>query len=272
MQSARALENTPLVSVIITCFNNEKTIFKAIKSVTDQSYQNLQIIVVDDFSTDKSRDIVLKFSDPRCQLISMPKNSGVSSARNAGYRHATGEFVTQLDGDDYIHFEKIENEVRAAAEHKGAAVFSKFVVVHNGIQVFRFGDLFRSSSTISYLGILYRAEYIGRDWLIPRIILEEIDFDESRSLYEDWQFAIHVARKTDVIYIDKIGTYYVKSNGSLSAKPWKYHRAALNDIFSGHSSSKTGSRIFSFINRSQYLGKLITLILNWTRIYKFFPD
>ena len=137
MQTARALENTPLVSVIITCFNNEKTILKAIKSVIDQSYQNLQIIVVDDFSTDQSRDIVLKVSDPRCQLISMSKNSGVSSARNAGYWHATGEFVTQLYGDDYIHFEKIENEVRAAAEHKGAAVFSKFVVVHNGIQVFR---------------------------------------------------------------------------------------------------------------------------------------
>jgi glycosyltransferase involved in cell wall biosynthesis len=271
MRSTNAKEDQPLVSVVITCYNNEKTILKAIQSAIDQSYKNIQIIVVDDFSKDRSRDVLVGVSDSRFNFIFLPKNCGVSAARNAGYRQAKGDFVTQLDGDDYYHPDKIENEVNVAVKNSGAAVFSRFEVIKNGRSIWKFGDIIRKSEVISYRGILYRTEYLGRDWLIPASVLNNIYFDEGRNLYEDWHFALNVARRTNVFYIDKIGTYYMKSNDSLSAKSWSYHRAALNDVFCENSQSKLARFVFRIMNSNQYANKLLSLLLNWAKIYRFFP-
>lgn len=271
MLNNSALPDPPMVSVVITCYNNQTTILKAIQSVIDQTYKNLQIIVVDDCSTDQSRDVVSSVSDPRFKLISLPKNGGVSSTRNMGYRNATGAFITQLDGDDFLHPEKIKNEVTTALQNPGSAVFSKYVVVQDGRKIFRLADLSRKSSVISYAGLLYRTEYLGRDWLIPAAVLQDHSFDENISLYEDWKFAIHVARRCKVLYVNEVGTYYVKFTGSLSSKPWADHRSALNNIFFEFSENKLARFIFVAINQNMYFNKAITAILNWTRAFRFFP-
>lgn len=99
-----------LVSVIIPVYNKEKYVEQCLKSVLQQTHKEIQIIVVDDGSTDNSLSIVLKIRklDNRIQLFPC-KNAGVSAARNFGLKQAEGEFIMFVDADDYINKDLIES-------------------------------------------------------------------------------------------------------------------------------------------------------------------
>ena len=98
--------SSPMVSVIIPVFNREYCINRAIDSVLNQTYKNLEVIVVDDGSTDKTLDVVNKYAD-RIKVIRQ-ENSGPSRARNAGIKASKGFFVGFLDSDDEWLPTKIE--------------------------------------------------------------------------------------------------------------------------------------------------------------------
>lgn len=108
------MDNKPLVSIIIPLYNQERYFDKCIRSVCNQTYKNLEIIVVNDGSTDKSPEILSKWAskDLRIKVIEK-KNEGPSAARRDGFRHASGEFVTPVDSDDYIP----ENAIEILAGH-----------------------------------------------------------------------------------------------------------------------------------------------------------
>lgn len=108
-----------LVSVVIPCFNAAQFLEQTIQSVLAQSHDRLELIVVDDRSTDASADLVRAFigRDPRVRLIEMPRNTGAPAApRNAGVRAARGAWVAFLDADDLWHPRKLEFQMRALRE------------------------------------------------------------------------------------------------------------------------------------------------------------
>mgnify|MGYP002508130562 CR=1 FL=1 len=92
------------LSVIVPVYNVEPYIRRCLDSILHQTYQNLEIILVDDGSTDKSGAICDEYccADPRIQVIHK-KNGGIASARKAGVVHATGEYTTNVDPDDFLH-------------------------------------------------------------------------------------------------------------------------------------------------------------------------
>jgi glycosyltransferase involved in cell wall biosynthesis len=93
--------DNPLVSIIMPVYNMEGHIAEAIESVLIQNYMNFELIVVDDGSTDRTKDVVLSFEDPRVKYFHK-KNGGPYSARNLGMKKATGDFIVPLDADDMI--------------------------------------------------------------------------------------------------------------------------------------------------------------------------
>ncbi len=111
------METIGMVSIVIPVYNNEKYVRKCIESVCGQSYQNLQIILVDDGSKDSSGKICDRYAqmDNRIMVIHQ-ENGGVSNARNNGIAVATGEYLTFVDGDDYIGEEYIASLVGCARE------------------------------------------------------------------------------------------------------------------------------------------------------------
>lgn len=88
-----------LVSVIIPVYNSEKYVKETIESVLKQTYQNFEIIIVDDCSTDNSCQIIENIDDQRIQLIQLDKNSGVAVARNIAIENAKGQYIAFLDSD-----------------------------------------------------------------------------------------------------------------------------------------------------------------------------
>lgn len=103
----------PKVSIILPAFNFEAGIHIAIESILSQTWQNIELLVVDDCSTDDTVKVVQTYmeKDPRIKLFSTPKNSGPYIARNIALKEATGEYVTVNDADDWSHAEKIEIQV-----------------------------------------------------------------------------------------------------------------------------------------------------------------
>ena len=117
--SIRTTTKLPLVSVIIPLFNAEKTLTTAVESLLCQTYNNLEILIVDDCSTDTSLAIAQSFSkqDLRVKVIQQHCNQGAYAARNTGLKAAKGLYITTHDADDWSHGQKIELQVNALIEN-----------------------------------------------------------------------------------------------------------------------------------------------------------
>jgi glycosyltransferase involved in cell wall biosynthesis len=105
--------NNPLVSIIIPTYNHAKFLDKCLLSIKKQTYQNWETIIVNNYSTDNTAEIVSRYEDPRFRLINF-KNSGIIAAsRNKGIRNSTGEFIAFLDSDDWWYPKKLEYSIRS---------------------------------------------------------------------------------------------------------------------------------------------------------------
>ena len=111
-----SLSSTPLVSVIIPCYNAERYLRKCLKSIVRQSLRDIEILPVNDGSTDSTLAIMRQFaaSDSRVRVIDMPHNRGTQWARYEGIKAATGQFISFVDGDDFITPDHVETLYRAA--------------------------------------------------------------------------------------------------------------------------------------------------------------
>ena len=101
----------PAITVIIPAYNSSATILRAINSVINQTFRDFELIVIDDGSTDKTLELLGYFEgNEHIRIISFKENRGVSGARNAGMREATGKYIAFLDADDYWLEDKLEKQ------------------------------------------------------------------------------------------------------------------------------------------------------------------
>jgi glycosyltransferase involved in cell wall biosynthesis len=128
------MKDNQLVSVIIPVFNYDRFLGEAIESVLSQTYQHLEVIVVDDGSTDRSSEVAKSFADRGVRYCHQV-NAGIGPARNKGVELAQGEFLAFLDADDRWPAEKIERQLRAFASDPSLEMcFGQAVQLQNGPQ------------------------------------------------------------------------------------------------------------------------------------------
>jgi glycosyltransferase involved in cell wall biosynthesis len=129
-----AITEEQLVSIVIPTYNRADLIRLTIKSALAQSWQDLEIIVVDDASTDDTRTVVQGIHDPRVRYVGLDKNSGPSTARNTGVQHARGRFIAFLDSDDEWRPEKIERQLAAISQEENpdhVVCYTQALIVQN---------------------------------------------------------------------------------------------------------------------------------------------
>ncbi|MEL7301285.1 MAG: glycosyltransferase family A protein [Pseudomonadota bacterium] len=126
-----------LVSVIMPIFNAAETLETAIRSLCEQSYRNIEIVAVDDCSSDESFLLLqrLAAADPRIRFVRQEENGGAYPARNRGLKLARGDFVTTHDADDWSHPQKIETQLRALVSSKASGVVAHWVRVKPDLTV-----------------------------------------------------------------------------------------------------------------------------------------
>ena len=122
------MENQPLVSVIMPCYNMEKFIAYTIESVQRQTYPHWELLIVDDTSTDGTADIVRshQIQDDRIHFVVKPKHSGIADTRNQCISMAKGRFLAFLDADDLWHPEKLEQQLQFMMERKIGFSYSSY--------------------------------------------------------------------------------------------------------------------------------------------------
>lgn len=120
------------VSIIIPAYNTEKYIQKAIDSVLNQTLKNLEIIVVDDCSTDNSVKVVQSFDDPRLRLLLNSQNLGAGGARNRAIEAATGKWIAVLDSDDWYAPERLKRLVQVAEEKNADLIVDDLHLIEDG--------------------------------------------------------------------------------------------------------------------------------------------
>lgn len=139
---AQEIIDGPKVSVILPAYNSETGIRVAIESILSQTWKNIELIIVDDCSTDRTKEVIQQYmrTDRRIRLFSTRENSGPYVARNIALREATGEFVTVNDADDWSHAEKIATQVKHLLNDREAvANTSEHARLTEGLKLYRRG-------------------------------------------------------------------------------------------------------------------------------------
>jgi glycosyltransferase involved in cell wall biosynthesis len=211
----------PLVTVVIPVFNRERTVVAAIESVLRQTYQSIEVIVVDDASTDGSIDAVRSVSDPRVRLVEAGTNRGAAGARNLGIAMATGEFVAFQDSDDEWLPTKLQRQMDLF-ESRTVAVYCGMAIVEplaSGRIDLRYNPPINlPNPSGDLLDLLLEDSIVSTQTLVVRREMLDVvgGFDESLPATEDWDLAIRLAKLGPIIFVDDLLVVQRFSENSLT--------------------------------------------------------
>ena len=208
------------VSVIIPLYNGEEWIEKCVSSVINQTYNDIEIIIVDDCSTDDSPLIVRSFKDSRIKFIQNNKNRGVPATRNTGIKKAEGRFIGFLDQDDYWHQEKLElhvNEFQQSSESIG-------VVYGDAMESEPSGESYKVSGQPIPKNRQDKLKklYMSNPPITVTSLIKKECFEKKGLLNEqlygcdDYEFWLRIAEDYDFKYISDILAYKKNHGGNTS--------------------------------------------------------
>ena len=218
-----------LVSVIITTYNSEKFITRALESVFLQSYKKFEVIVVDDCSSDETINILQKYKK-KIFIIKKIINSGPANSRNLGIKHSKGDLICFLDSDDYWMKNKLEKQVAYANSYPEVGVFSNNVysVSQNKILSKRFDykkifqrKKIRFGIVENYLRSSGRYSFHPPSIIMVRskIFTEYGMFDEKFKSVEDSELILRwILKGVKIYYNDEVLGFYETSNNQSLTK------------------------------------------------------
>jgi len=208
---------SPLVSVVLPVHNGEGTVREAVESVLGQTYSHLELIVVNDGSTDSTLDVLSKIKDPRMRICSFP-NAGPSAGRNRGIALASGAYLAFIDADDLWLPDKLAAQLAALRQDSQAGVaygWTDFVgatgkFVHSDRRVTFNGDVYRRMLIHNFIDS-------GSNIMVRKEALDDVGrFDESLPTVEDWDLYIRLAVRYPFVCVPKVLVRYRLSPTSLT--------------------------------------------------------
>ena len=204
------------VSIITVCYNSAETIKKTIESVLQQSYENIEYIVVDGASTDGTLDIVNQYQtgfQGRLQVISEPDN-GIYDAMNKGIHVATGELIGILNSDDYYETDAVEHMVESMADDKYQILYGFVRAIQNGVEysIDRQSHLFLNKRMIGHPACF-----------VSKAVYDDFGcFDTEYVSVADYDFMLRMSKIESVKFkpVDYLITNFTLGGMSASPKAW----------------------------------------------------
>lgn len=212
----------PLVSIIIPTYNREKLLITAVESILKQTFQDFEILIIDDASTDQTEDIIKDFNHPKVKYFKLATNSGQCVARNHGIKEAKGEYVAFLDSDDTWLPQKLEKQV---------ALFENGTDKLGGVYCYSYQKFVMSKMTLVNDKGYYRGDIHDKFltgfcpptpslFLIRKSALDRVNgFDENLVTFVDLDLWIRISENYDfdfvedplIVKYEQIGEQYVNN-------------------------------------------------------------
>lgn len=214
-----------IISIIIPTYNREKYILNSIKSVLNQTYNNIEIIVIDDCSTDNTKSEISKIKDRRIRYIKLNNNNGAAYARNFGIKLAKGKYISFQDSDDIYHYDKLKEQLSNLNRYKSDLDFCKISVTINNNTTYYVPDNITENKILNgdiYDELLCNGNFIStQSILVKKSFVEKYLFDIRFPRLQDFDLILRIIPNIKVSFTNKVLVSLYRQNDSISSSPIK---------------------------------------------------
>ncbi|MFH1597753.1 MAG: glycosyltransferase family A protein [Patescibacteria group bacterium] len=202
----------PVFSVILPTYNRCYVVWRAIMSVLQQTYPFFELIIIDDHSQDETKELVKQFSDPRIRYFKLSKNQGVSRARNAGLKKATGKYIAYLDSDNEWHKDFLECMDQAFRSYPSKVMLFckknyRLTLKENGKYQKVRDEFYGHKKYFDLKRLWQRKIIIDTNTLVHKkeIIKKVGDWDSKLDFWEDYEFTLRISHKypEGILYLNR---------------------------------------------------------------------
>lgn len=197
-------ENKPTISVIVPTYNQAKYIDETINSILNQTYQDFEIIIVNDGSTDNTLEVLEKYkSDNRIRVITQA-NKKLPGALNTGLKNCSGEFITWISSDSYYHPKAFEVMLKNLKENPHVGLISTHFKIFGNRE-----EVIQNEIGIYNLEQMKIGNYVGCCFLFRRECYEKVGYyDETLECVEDWDYIIRISQYWPLLKIYGVYAYW----------------------------------------------------------------
>ena len=254
----------PKISVIMSAYNAEKYIKEAINSVLNQTFKDFEFIIINDGSTDSTKNIILSYKDSRIRLIENKENIGLTKSLNKGLRVAKGEYIARVDVDDPSMPERFEKQVSFLDRHKDMAVVGSWTQVIN--EETRKTYVLKNSCNPAIIkwAYIFKNQIVHSSSLFRKKAIKEAGYYNERYKYaQDFDLWFRVSRKYKMANIPKVLTKHRIHSKSVTGIPetHKIQKQFVLEIISNN--------VNYYINLNRKDFKVLNDMVKWAKISSF---
>ena len=271
-----------LITIIIPIYNCEKFIDRCLNSIINQTYKNIEIILINDGSTDNSMQIIDKYKekDNRIKVIDK-KNEGVSASRNIGIELSNGEYITFVDADDWLELDAIEKMYNTIVAHNVDVVRANYFINKNTTENISIGKMYDLSNKViknyDFKDVKMLEYFLLAKNSIPNLVMlllikkeilkiNNIKFDINLYMMEDVYFYLNLFLHIESIYYMDIPVYHYYQNLDSATKSTKKYDKNIKGIIEVNEKIRElllKNNIFSLSNISKLNANHLKIITNY---------
>jgi len=232
---------TPLISIVFPTWNCAELLREAVASVAKQTYTNWELVIINNFSTDHTKDVVASFGDDRIKIFDFHNQGIIAAARNVGIERSSGEYVAFLDSDDFWYPRKLETCLAVLLEHGVGLVCHgerHFKDLPDGSRL-EWDVVNGKDSDLSLNSLLYRGNFLSTSAvLVEAKILKNLNGFQTESMFntaEDYELWLRIMESGATVRIipDILGAYRIHS-ASASASLLRHVKAVREVVIKHH--------------------------------------
>lgn len=218
-----------MISVIIPTYNRGNTIIRSVNSVLEQTWKDLEIIIIDDASMDNTKELISQIEDKRVRYIALKDNKGPANARNVGVKEARGEWIAFQDSDDCWYRDKLEKQMEYAYRHP------EYFMIYCDCMVYQEGQPpircpippLPEKMEGNIMGtLLCRNVVAAPTMLLKRNCFYEVGgFNVSYGSNEDWDFVLRFSKKYKIGYLQEVLMDVHMLEGGVSSRMAEYYES-----------------------------------------------